>query len=84
MLRWETDLRKYTTTHDTKTMLPQISSNTIITCCHGVVLLRSTGDNPVPVAALMQTKSASVKHILNSPLEAQKMAAATSGTLVLR
>lgn len=52
-------------------------------CCHGVVPLKSTGDRPVPVAALTQTKSASTKRILNSPLEAQKMEAATSGTIVL-
>ena len=79
-----TDRRKYTTTHDTKTRFPQISSSTMMACCHGVVLLRSTGDSPVPVAALTQTKSASTKHILNFPLEAQKTAAATSGTTVLR
>lgn len=78
-----TDRRKYTTTHDTKTRFPQISSSVMMACCHGVVLLKSTGERPVPVAALTQTKSASTKRILNSPLEAQKMEAATRGMIVL-
>ena len=62
-----------TTTQDTITGDPTISSITRIACCHAVRELRSMVANPVPVIALTQTKSESMYLMGNSPLDAQKM-----------
>jgi hypothetical protein len=65
------------------TGLPTKEITRIMTCCHGVSALKSTVTSPVPVIPLTQRKSASMYLMLNAPLDAERMPAATIGKSVL-
>lgn len=66
-----------------RTWFPTISRMTMIVCCQAVKELKSMVESPVPVAALTQTKRASIYSIENLPLDATNMPATAMGIRML-
>ena len=76
-------LQKKTKQKVERTGLPTRETMTMMTCCHGVSVLKSTVASPVPVIPLTQRKRASIYLMSNSPFDAESMPAAMTGTSVL-